>query len=46
MAEEEELEVNKRVGVACEGSRQELIKCLKESDCVRVVSIYIYIENG
>ena len=27
----------KKPGRACEGSRQDLIKCLRESDCVKVV---------
>lgn len=26
----------KKIGRACEGSKQELLKCLKESDCVKV----------
>lgn len=29
-------ENTKRIGRACEGSKQELLKCLKESDCVKV----------
>lgn len=30
-------EETRKPGRACEGSRQDLIKCLRESDCVRVV---------
>lgn len=43
-------EETRKPGRACEGSRQDLIKCLRESDCVRVVrgvvsgwSINIYV---
>lgn len=35
---DESLEGEKlKPGRACEGSRQDLIKCLRESDCVKVV---------
>ncbi len=32
----EESAHSKKIGRACEGSKQELLKCLKESDCVKV----------
>ena len=39
MADEslEDQEETRKPGRACDGSRQDLIKCLRESDCVRVV---------
>jgi len=33
---EEEEEQEKRPGKPCDGSRRDLIKCLKESDCIKV----------
>ena len=37
MADEGLEEEKRKPGRACEGSRQDLIKCLRESDCVKVV---------
>ena len=37
MADESLEEEKPKPGRACEGSRQDLIKCLRESDCVKVV---------
>lgn len=37
MADESLEGESSKPGRACEGSRQDLIKCLKESDCVKVV---------
>ena len=37
MADESLEEEKRKPGRACEGSRQDLIKCLRESDCVKVV---------
>ena len=34
--EDDEGEAGKKPGKPCEGSRRELIKCLKESDCIKV----------
>ena len=34
--EDEEGGENKKPGKPCEGSRKELVKCLKESDCIKV----------
>ncbi|XP_064405095.1 cytochrome c oxidase assembly factor 5-like [Halichondria panicea] len=35
MSSEESAAHSKKIGRACEGSKQELLKCLKESDCVK-----------
>ena len=37
MADESLEEESSKPGRACEGSRRDLIKCLRESDCVKVV---------
>ena len=43
---DESLEGEKlKPGRACEGSRQDLIKCLRESDCVKVVC-HGHVEEG
>lgn len=40
MADESLEEEKAKPGRACEGSRQDLIKCLRESDCVKVVRLW------